>query len=122
MAWATSAAGHVGSDGGIKGCALVDGGNQLFADVLGQVLAHGIDVEHIFAVEVHAYRGGQLDRRGRLFRDFVDCLFAVAYAHLEPHFLPLKGRFSFYEKEIRNKNWGWHAIFWVFFRIFITFL
>ncbi len=78
--------GHVGSDGGVKGGALVDGRNQLFADVLRKVGTHGLDVENVFAVEIDIDRGGRQYGGGRGLRNFVDCLFAVAYAHLEPHF------------------------------------
>ena len=81
--------GHVGSDGGVKGGALVDGRNQLFADVLRKVGTHGLDIENVLAVEIDIDRGGRQYGGGRGLRDFVDCLFAVAYAHLEPHF----GRF-----------------------------
>ena len=78
--------GHIACDTRIEGSAFVNGCNQLFADILGQVFAHGIDVEHIFAVEIDIDRCGRLNGRGRGLCDFVDGLFAVAYAHFEPHF------------------------------------
>ena len=78
--------GHIACDTRIEGGTFVNGCNQLFADILGQVFAHGVDVEHVFAVEIHIHRTGRLDGRGRGLCDFVDGLFAVAYAHFEPHF------------------------------------
>ena len=87
--------GDIARDTRIECGTFVNGCNQLFADILGQVFAHGIDVEHIFAVEIHINRSSRLDRRGRGLCDFVDGLFAVAYAHFEPHFIPAKAGISF---------------------------
>ena len=44
--------GNFASDARIKRCAAVDGGEELLANVLGKICAHGLGVEYVFAVEV----------------------------------------------------------------------
>ena len=87
--------GNIACNARVEGSAFVDCRKQFRADILGQVFAHGVGVEHVFAVEIHIYRSGRLDRRGRFLRDFVDGLFAVAYAHFEPLFCRFAAVFQF---------------------------
>ncbi len=44
--------GNFASDARIKRCAAVDGSEELLANVLGKICAHGLGVENVFAVEV----------------------------------------------------------------------
>ena len=44
--------GDFAGDARIKRCAAIDGGEELLANVLGKICAHGLGVENVFAVEV----------------------------------------------------------------------
>ena len=70
-------------DARVKRCALVDGGEQFLADVLGQIGAHGLCVKDVLAVKVETCGcGGHVCVRG-FARDFLDGLQPVFVAHCE---------------------------------------
>ena len=63
---------HFVRDARVKRCALVDGGEKLLADVLGQVGAHGLCVKDILSVKVEACGGGRHIFACVFARDFLD--------------------------------------------------
>ncbi|WP_366520305.1 hypothetical protein [Fibrobacter sp.] len=55
--------GDVASDVRVEGDPFVDRGEELFADILRQVAAHGVGVENVFTVKVDVDRFGRFYRR-----------------------------------------------------------
>ena len=65
----------------VERCALVDGGEQLLADILGQVGAHGLCVKDVLAVKVETCGCGRHVFACGFARDFLDGFKPVFVAH-----------------------------------------
>ena len=77
------------SDARIKSHALVDRCEQLFANILREVGAHGIGIENVFAIEIDIRRSGRHHSTHRRRSDIVDGLITTIV-----HFLPLMFSFN----------------------------
>ena len=68
---------HFACNACVQGNALVDGGQQLFAALLGEVVAHGLGVEHVLTEIIHVHRGRGQNGAGGGGGDVVNGVLAV---------------------------------------------
>ncbi len=73
--------GDFAGDTRVERCATVDGGEELLANVLGKIGAHGLGVEDVFAVEVDVCGCCGEVLAGVFCRDGLDCFHSIFIAH-----------------------------------------